>query len=380
MHDVALQNVIAFPPPTGPFGIGTVTYHWVDANRPEVFSPDPHDRRELMVQVWYPAHHVPGAERAPYLPQADSVGPALARFLGMEDTAFGPLQDITTHAVVSAPVADEEPAYPVLIMLVGIKGSFRQLHTFQVEELVSHGYVVVALDQPYVEAVVVFPDGREASYDERWDPPRRTFLYAHIPYVAGDVTFVLDQLAALGADDAGTLSGRLDLDHVGLIGHSFGGVLGSEACRVDLRLRAALLEDAFMPTSVVDAGLTQPVMFITRDAESMRLERQVAGGWPESDIHETIDTMRAVYEDLPGEGYFIEVPGMFHLDMTDAPLFSSFAPWPGFSGPIGGDRAHQIVNAYSLAFFDRSLRGRSAPLLEGPSPRFPEVHFESRRS
>jgi predicted dienelactone hydrolase len=47
--------VFRFPHPTGHHGIGTVTYHWVDADRPEAFTADPDDRRELMVQLWYPA-------------------------------------------------------------------------------------------------------------------------------------------------------------------------------------------------------------------------------------------------------------------------------------------------------------------------------------
>jgi dienelactone hydrolase len=357
-----------------------VTYHWVDADREEILSANRGDRRELMVQIWYPARDVPHAPRAAYVPQADAVGPALADFLGVAETAFDPLEETRSNAVESAPVADDEPAYPVLIMLVGIKGSYRQIQTFQVEELVSHGYLVVALDQPHVEAVVVFPDGRTATYDDRWDPQHlpRTFMDAHIPYVAEDVVFVLDQLEALAGCD-GFLSGRLDLDRLGLIGHSFGAVMGSEACRVDRRLRAALLEDAFMPADVVRAGLSQTVMFITRDADSMRLERRTAGGWPETDIYETLTTMRAVYDRLPGDGFWLQVPGMFHLDMTDAPFLSALVPWPGFSGPIGGERAHEILNAYSVAFFDYTLRGRPTPLLEGPSPRFPEVQFESRR-
>ena len=70
---------------------------------------------------------------------------------------------------------------------------------------------------------------------------------------------------------------------------------------------------------------------------------------------------------------------MFHLDMTDAPLLSSLVPWPGLAGPIGAERVHGIINAYSLAFFDRELRGRPAPLLDGPPPPFPEVTFEARR-
>jgi hypothetical protein len=120
-------------------------------------------------------------------------------------------------------------------------------------------------------------------------------------------------------------------------------------------------------------------MFLTRDEESMRLERRTAGGWPESDIRETLDTMWAAYLGLRGDGWFLRVPRMFHLDTTDAALLAPFVPWPGLEGPIGAARAHKIINAYSLAFFDRELRGAHPRLLDGPSPRFPEVLFESRR-
>jgi hypothetical protein len=60
-----LAPVFRFPQPTGPYQIGTVTYQWVDAARPELFTADPHDRRELMVQLWYPAKPAPAAPRAP---------------------------------------------------------------------------------------------------------------------------------------------------------------------------------------------------------------------------------------------------------------------------------------------------------------------------
>jgi hypothetical protein len=44
--------VFHFSHPTGPYQIDTLTYHWVDADRLEVFIADPTDRRELMVQIW----------------------------------------------------------------------------------------------------------------------------------------------------------------------------------------------------------------------------------------------------------------------------------------------------------------------------------------
>jgi predicted dienelactone hydrolase len=357
-----------------------LTYHWVDPARPEVFTTDPDDRRELMVQIWYPASVDPSSPRAAYMAQADVLAPVLARFLGVPEPALGDLKLATTHAVESAPVAADESTYPVLILLVGVKGSYRQLHTFQVEELVSHGYVVAAIDQPHAAATVVFPDGRQAAYDSRWGPPRSPFMDAHIPYLAQDVVLALDRLTALDhADPNGILTGRLDLQRAGVVGHSLGAVVGGEACRLDHRLRAGLLEDAFMPADVVRAGLRQPIMFITRDAETMRLERRLAGGWSEKDISETLSTMRAVFESLRGDGYYVQVPGMFHLDMTDAPLVSPEVTRLGLSGPIGGQRARAIVNAYSLAFFDRHLKGRPAALLDRPAEQYPEVILETNR-
>jgi hypothetical protein len=40
----------------------------------------------------------------------------------------------------------------------------------------------------------------------------------------------------------------------------------------------------------------------------------------------------------------------------------------------------EIQNVYVLTFFDKHLRGMAAPLLDGPSPDYPEVVFRSRQS
>jgi predicted dienelactone hydrolase len=385
----AVLPVFQLPHPTGPYAIGTVTYHWVDADRDEVITADPNDRRELMVQVWYPASPDPSAPRAPYIDDADAVAAASAALVGLPGFVLGHLRYVRGHAVASAPVADGEAAYPVLVFLPG-KGGYRQVNTFQVEELVSHGYVVAAIDQPYTASVVVYPDGRRAEYDRRLEPPQRQPGWdprtapAHnpladgfVPHLAEDVSFVLDQLTEVNrADPQGVLTGRLDLARVGLFGQSLGGNVGGTACLREPRLRACLLEDAYMTAEVVAAGLTQPTMWITRDADTMRLERQKSGGWGDAAIEEHLSTMRAVFESLPGDGYYVEVVGMFHIEMTDVPLFSPLVELTA-GGPVGVRRVHEIIYAFSMAFFDRHLRGRPAPLLDGPSPEYPEVRIDS---
>ncbi len=392
--------VFRFPHPSGPYEIGTLTYHWVDADRPEVFTADPDDRRELMVQIWYPAEGDPSSPRAPYIQDADAVSSAFARLFDVPEFLLGNLKYVTTNAIpstlVAAPMADDEPGYPVLIYLEGL-GAFRQMNTFLVEELVSHGYVVVAIDQPYTATDVVFPDGRQAEGLplERTKPlARQSFLPAEraptlngrtfqegiVPYLAQDVSFALDRLAVLNqADPNGILTGRLDLQRAGTFGPSLGGLVGGEACRLEPRLRACLFLDAPMPTDVVEEGLQQPAMWITRDADAMRLERRKIGGWPEAEIHAELTSNRAVFESLPGDGYFVQVPGMFHSNFTDIPSWSPLWRLLGVAGPIDVQRANSIINAYSLAFFDRHLKSQPATRFDGLRKQYPEVHFETRR-
>lgn len=409
---VALATMLPafhFPNPGGPFGIGTLTYHWVDASRAEAFAADPKERRQLMVQIWYPApprlEPQPSERRAAYLPaaDADAVIRAFARIHDKPAWIFAALKSVTTHAMPSVPVAADAGSYPVLLFLSGATG-FRQMNTFQVEHLVARGYVVVAIDQPGVAAAVVFPDGHQVvgmglaqlrasvgpsylpgttdrSPQAAWWPNGSALANKKLlAYLAADVTFTLDRLAALNlADPNGILAGRLDLQRLGAFGVSLGGIVVGETCRVDARLHACLMMDAPMSADVVAAGLRQPAMWLTRDAATMRLERQRAGGWPEAEIEAHQGTMRRVYEGLQGAGYFVRVPGMFHANFTDVARWTPLAPLLGLAGPLDAQRGHDIVNAYTLAFFDRHLSGRPAPLLEGPAAAYPEAVFESRR-
>ncbi len=266
----AAVPVFRFRTPTGPYGIGTTTYHWVDVSRPELFTADPADHRELLAQVWYPAEKDTPGPHAPYMPDADAVAPVMARLFRFPDFALTHLRYVTTHAVESAPVPRRPARYPVLVFLTGLDG-FPEAGTFQIEELVSHGYVVVGLDQPGVAAAVRLPGGR-------------------------------------------LIPGR------------------------------------------------------SRD-EMQPLVTQSVSPRP---------TMRAVYDGLPGDGYYLEIPGMFHLNFTEVPSWSPLAQQLGMGGPIGGERGFAVVDAYSVAFFDRHLAGRPSALLTGASKPYPEVTMIAR--
>ena len=395
-----VQPVFHFPKPAGPYAIGTLTYHLTDSNRAEIFSADASWRRELMAQIWYPAKpakQLPSPPlRAPYVQHADALANALSRLKNLPAVLFSRFKYVTTHAIPGASVADEKPNYPVLIFLEGAIG-FRQMNTFQAEALVSQGYIVVAIDQPYTAAVVVFPDGREVgalpldqmlplihqSYSPTAVAPTlngRAFDNGIVPYLAQDVTFTLNQLAALNqADPNAILTGRLNLLQAGTFGISLGGIVGAEACRIEPRLRACLLMDAAMPVNVVKYGLRQPALWITRDVETMRLERRRSGGWSEASISAHQTSMQTTYANSQHSSYFVQVPGMFHVNLTDIPYWSPMLPWLGITGPIDAQRAHNIINAYSLAFFNRHLLDHPEALMDNTASPYSEVIFNARK-
>ena len=175
-----------------------------------------------------------------------------------------------------------------------------------------------------------------------------------------------------GQQSAGSIALEEALQHQGFA------VIRTDHIDLDPRLKACLMMDAAMTADVVAAGLAQPSMWITRDAGTIRLERRRSGGWTEADIHQTLTTMRAVYDmNRTGDAYYVQIPGMFHVNFTDTPSFSPLAARIGMTGPIDAGRGHDIVNAYTVAFFDRHLKGSAVTLLDGPSRAYPDAIFET---
>ncbi len=390
-----LFPVFHFPKPTGPYKIGTVTYHWTDTSRQDIYSKDPSAKRELMAQIWYPAT-TSSSTHTPYVDNAHATSTGLTKDLGLPSFIFDHLQYVKTNAVASAPVATNKPSFPVLIYLTGLAG-FRQSSTFQIENLVSHGYIVVGLDQPYSSAAVTLPGGQtiysqpedqampyiNQSLSPSKDAPvlnEHSLPDGVIPYLAKDATFTLNTLSAMQASSAGSsLAGHFDLHHVGIFGISLGAMTSAETCHEDQRFQACLMMDAAMPADVVASGLQQPSMWITRPASDMQLENKKSGGWPDASVNQTLSTMQRTFDkSTAGNGYYVSISGMFHHNFFDIPYWSPIMPSAGLTGPIKAQRGFDIINDYTLNFFDQKLNGQTSPLLNSSAQTYPEVKFERK--
>lgn len=329
-----------------------------------------------MVQFWYPA--APADEHPPARYMEAGAAKEVEKGLELPDSA---LQDLRSHAHKSAPSARSGP-YPVVLYSPG-SGSMRAFGTALVEELASREYVVVTVDHTYDAAVVEFPGGRLVPAREpeipkgadlsdlaTWD----SLTVQERAVRAADIRFVLDTLHKLQAGENPDaedkplpqhLAGTLDLSRIGVLGHSLGGSTAAQAMLEDLRIRASCILDGAIPQPVRKAGLDRPILLMRSEQPEEALA--VDKAWKE--LHP-----RGWHRDL-------RLSDSGHLSFTDLPLFCAQlgATCPeqlrASTGSIDSRQSVDAQRAYTTAFFDQHLKGRRQPLLDRPSPRYPQVTF-----
>ncbi|WP_030794681.1 alpha/beta hydrolase family protein [Streptomyces sp. NRRL S-920] len=369
--------VARLPVSTGPYETGTVSARLVDRSRPDPWVPS-QPYRELMISVWYPA--APGSgethRRARYMaPGAAERWDATAPH-GIPRGALD-FAGLRTHAREGAPADTRGGRRPVLVYAAGA-GDPRTWGTTLVEEMASHGYVVVTVDHTYENPGVRFPDGsvkgdgplREALAEAQRNGTVSALLKKMLDTRVADSTFVLDRLGSLPHG----LPAVIDRRRVGMFGQSAGGIAAAQTMYEDRRVRAGIDLDGtleFNPEPngthlmpVARHGLDRPFLLMGREGS----DRTSEPSWREFWSHST------------GWKRNLTLRGSRHQTYTD---LSVLLPRAGVGrktieehiGTVDPRRAVAAQRAYVRSFFDRWLKGEDDGLLEAPSGRYPEVEF-----
>ena len=371
------RTATTLPLPTGPFAVGRTSYAWVDDTQTDKLAPRPGIPRELVVWIWYPAAGHSAAPMADYLPVPWRVAVEQYRGTFISNFLERDLSRVRTHSARDPDVSPQQPAFPVAIMRPGASALTAE-YAVLAEDLASHGYVVVGFDAPYRTQVVVFPDARVITRAPDNNP--ELFFGADLERVGNklleawtsDMVLVLDRLERLNAaDPAGKFTGRLDLDHVGVFGHSLGGATALQFCHDDHRCKAGVDIDGLALGNVVREGLHKPFMFLMSDHSSEAADP--ATGRIEADL-------KAIYDRLPsGERFWIMIRNASHYGFSDGAVLRSphMQRVLQILGVIGVDGPRQlaITTYYLHSFFDVYLKGSSRSTLDSPSPRYPETQM-----
>ena len=370
----ALVPMFKLPAPSGPYRVGTRILYMVDASRDALGGSSEGGRRELMVQLWYPAEPT-GHRKAVYRRLRETTPKSSHHAV------------LRTDSFLNAPISARSAPHPLLLFTPAWTGQ-RTQSTFQMQDLASHGFVVASIDHTYYSGRVAFPDGRVldgqsapqlGNFEGVTVPEAIELIGKHVLIEAKDQIFLLDQLAALNHDESSPLYQQLDMTRVGAFGHSIGGAAASEACYLDSRIKAALNIDGWMGEDVLTEGLAKPWMVIYgKGTEDPPSSEELSAAPPVVQRYWEMNRQNyaAVQANLKRFGGFrLYIKGAGHWNFSDRAIYSPRRSWTS-AGPIQPRRAFAIVNSYTRAFFSQALNGKNEPLLQQRSSEFSEVEFE----
>jgi len=275
------------------------------------------------------------------------------------------MKTFTVHERNDAPLQAGKSRFPVLLFVPGLSWLASD-YSVMIDDLVSHGYIVVGISPSGFSEPVEFPDGRVV---------RRTLAVGEKvgtdqSIVWDDAVFSLRKIRDMNV--GGFLRGRLDTKRIGAFGHSLGGTTSLVVAARDTTVRAAINIDGDPMGDVRAARPRQPLLLISSEPpavdtvnSTMPRERMVLvqQGIERSEKRRTDDWNAIASESVSARRVFIQ--GSQHLNFEDAALASGLvtdkqARWMKF-GTIEPERALTQLVSLVRAFFDASLASSYKP-------------------
>ena len=344
------------------------------------------DRRGLVLQVWYPAAE-PGAGVPDPMISKEEIKALTGINMPIGEEALA--NRMPSGAYAGAPIDRSGAPYPVIIFDHGFEGYARQNLT-QMEELASHGYILISVSHPGESAVTVYPDGSLVYIDsdrypsliyekrrDRKENARNTPFYleeVRAPRTADekiatmqifsaqerittlalpiserreDIITVMESLVT--ANSTGPLAGLMDLYRVGLYGHSMGGNTTNEVAALGewpVNLRAV-------------ANLDGPqLLFPGHSVNVPRLPLLMAystGTYAGGVIVDISGANDWIFEKSRHENWRAVFDGSTHTNFTDLTYISALEGRS--TGDIDGRDFGTALDSLMLAWFDFHLKG-----------------------
>lgn len=322
---VLLLKAWMFPPYEAPTGSGSYTvqneiFTWIDESRIETFT-DTGENRALTVGIWYP---------------------------------------------------EEEGSYPLVIFSHGAFGVLESNYSTYME-LASNGYVVASIAHPYHAAYVEDVNGKVTIGDMEFmqqvyenDAEDDIMVYENgkewMALRTADMNFVLDTILEKTAMDEG-LFAKIDVEKIGLMGHSLGGAtavqLGRERTDIDavIDLEGSMLGEyvGFEDGYEIYNQEPYPIPVLDVNSRTVReMVEQTKAEHPEWEYvnyyvgKNAVDYREVVFNDAG------------HLNFTDLPMFSpALANLLGV-GKVNSEECMANVNEIVKIYFDYYLKNEGS--------------------
>ena len=253
---------------------------------------------------------------APKQIEADRLTPVLPALNGQNSIAhsglfFTPPAYLNTDLFIGVEIyrRETDEKGPILIFSHGMGADPIQYRPL-LNEIASHGYVVLSVAHPSAIEDVDLPPAEEAA---------RASSMAKV--MANDIQYVLDQVRS------GSLRGVGDGSRIFLGGHSLGGAASINVSRNDPAIAGCVNLDGFLQGNEKTEGLKQPLLMLLGDHKGWVEELKKDPDEGAREYANRCSNSLAEYETLYQNSVRVEqrsekivLPGSGHMDFTDAPF------------------------------------------------------------
>ena len=170
-----------------------------------------------------------------------------------------------------------------------------------------------------------------------------------------DIAFIVDEIENIDGPVQSFID-SIDLENLGVFGHSFGSVAAGEFCKLDDRCDAGIHIDGNQQGYNWKKPLLAP--FMVMYSSNFYLGNEFA------------------YKNSDYDFWNMTIDGIDHLDFTDLGMAVRGISGPGFMGTVDNLRALDIINDVTLSFFDYYLKNK--PLRTDLRTVYPELTLELR--
>jgi hypothetical protein len=297
--------------PSGKFNVSSFYLQVIDSSRKEIAAAH-NNPRILNLRIWYPTDFNNSSDKMKYMINADYYvdvyGPEL----------IGIMKSINTNGSQKKEVSDLKEKYPLLIFSPGFAAN-HTLYTMLSEDLASHGYIVAAIDHPYLNTTVINDELLDptngfwhaspvAPGKEQTNEEYKQHLENALVYFGEDVQFVLDQFISWNHNDPNKiLTGKIDTGKIAVAGHSAGYLPALGALVNDSRINTMISYDV-----ALDEGDPDVKKKLKKDLLIFRFEYAV-------------ETGENFLKKIGGSAYDVYIKNATHFSVMDFPFIESIS-------------------------------------------------------
>jgi len=361
------QIKFKLPSPTGNYSISTEIFSITDSTR---FDTAQNALRIIPFQIWYPSSEksIPPMY---YIPSTLVTAMVKDQYNNVDSLTITQWEGIIIHASLTNTNTIPPKKFPILFFLHGF-GVSRYSYISIIEDLVSHGFVVVSVDSPH-SGLLTLPDGKAVSTIYDGKPIQKC------ENMAMDVKYIMDWLQRTKNKSIIMIKKNVDFNKAGVLGHSLGGAAALETCRIDNRFSACIDLDGDPFGKVEEIGLSKPTLILLNEPLFTQDRFKTPGSrakWDSMGYERKKLWQNIFQKNKKNPSYAVRILGTNHYTFTDFPFVTTqYYKNPNAGIIIDKNRGLLIISSYIRAFFDRFVLKEKTISIKNMPKKFRETNL-----